>query len=125
MVHQDFIIYGLYPARRSYLRVDPTVKAFYDGLIGSNTDTVDIAEDIVERPQGEVQAETAVAIEEAKKVMGRPRKYRGSSHTTRVPDEILEEVKTAIQVWSADPDRMTVLAVPKEKLDEILRILAK
>lgn len=121
-------ISGLYldgPARRSYLRVDPTVKAFYDGLIGSNTDTVDIAEDIVERSQGEVQAETAVAIEEAKKVMGRPRKYRGSSHTTRVPDEILEEVKTAIQVWSADPDRTTVLAVPKEKLDEILRILAK
>lgn len=57
--------------------------------------------------------------------MGRPRKYRGSSHTTRVPDEILEDVKTAIRVWSSDPDRMIVLTVPKEKLDEILRIIGK
>ena len=57
--------------------------------------------------------------------MGGPRKYRGSSHTIRVPDEILEDVKTAIRVWSSDPDRMIVLTVPKEKLDEILRIIGK
>ena len=113
------------PLLRSYLKVDPMVKAFYDALTGGTANAVEIAEDIVERSQGEIQAETAAVVEEVKKVMGRPRKYRGSSHTTRVPDEILEDVKTAIRVWSSDPDRMIVLTVPKEKLDEILRIIGK
>ena len=121
-------ITGLYlegPALRSYLKVDPIVKTFYDRLIGSRTDVVEIAENIVESPQGEIQAETATVIEEARKVMGRPRKYRGASHTMRVPDEILEDVKAAVQVCSTAPGRMTVIAVPKEKIDEILQIIGK
>lgn len=121
-------ISGLYlegSVLRSYLKVDPTVKTFYNRLIETETDTVEIAEDIIERSQGDVQVETATVVEEAKKVMGRPRKYRGSSHTTRVPDEILEDVKIAIQVWSEEPDRMKVLAVPKDKLHKILQILSE
>ena len=121
-------ISGLYldgPLLRSYLKIDPMVKEFYDALTGGTANAVEIAEDIVERSQREIQAETAAVVEEVKKVMGRPRKYRGSSHTTRVPDEILEDVKTAIRVWSSDPDQMIVLTVPKEKLDEILRIIGK
>ena len=121
-------IAGLYleaPVLRSHLKVDHTVRAFYQSL---NCDDIEIdqmqtAEKISESHPQSNQADEKAAIAESRKIMGRPRKYRGSSHTTRVPDEILEEVKTSIQVWATDPDRMTIMAIPKDKLHRIRHIL--
>lgn len=97
----------------SYLKVDPVVLDFYDRVLGGNAQEVNVVEEIAEQSQGEVQEETAEIVEKVKKVMGRPRKYKGSTHTTRVPDEIMDDVKAAIQAWMADPDNMTIKAVPK------------
>lgn len=119
-------ISGLYlehPANYSYLKADSVVQTFYRELAGTDANIVRIAEEIVEQSQGEVQAETAAVVEAAKRVMGRPRKYRGSSHTTRVPDEIFEDVKAVIQTWSKAPDETAIIAVPKDKLDKIIQIL--
>lgn len=57
------------PLLRSYLKIDPMVKEFYDALTGGTANAVEIAEDIVERSQREIQAETAAVVEEVKKVM--------------------------------------------------------
>lgn len=111
-------ISGLYLSSwiyESFLKADPVVLDFYDKLFGDNAQEVAVADEIKEQPEAEVQTETAEIVEESKKVMGRPRKYKGSTHTTRVPDEIMDEVKAAIQAWMADPDSMTIKAVSKNQ----------
>lgn len=110
----------------SMLIVDSEVRKFYDGIERAdearlNDQRTDIAMDqphqIMQGPEienADVIVDESASTQVNKKTAGRPRKYRGNSHTMRIPDEIIDDVKAAVLAWSQNPDGIVIVAIPKE-----------
>lgn len=102
------------PIQSRYLKVDPGVLDFYKKAVGEDFGKVDIADNIVEKSQGEMQVETEKAKKEAEKKKQRQ---------IKVPAAVTDEVKAAVKAWSEKPDEMTVVAIRKDQLSRIIGIL--
>lgn len=101
-----------------FLQADRVVLDFYNSFTSIAEADVNIA-DIEEKSQGEIQAETAEAMEKQKKA-----RYRGRLKSTKIPDRIFKNVKDAVQTWVEHPNDTTILAIPNDKLQEVQKLIS-
>lgn len=126
-------ISGLHLVRKIKPRnliVDPLVLQFYTELLKKEQNTTgnesEIEEiDTDESADVEKDADSLETATPKPKVMGRPRKYSGTSRTMRVPDSAADDIKQALTIYAKHPDKYRIVAVPVDMVDTIQGFLKR